>query len=656
MGTPFKHQPARTFLVLSMSPLRVVVAILFLAPSVFGLAKYECTDTKGSTIPVEIPFPGHRTVITSPNYPDAFNNTGLDCKWSFKALHGAKVQVQLVDSDLNDGCFDNILTVVDDTPETVKESAFKYPGMSAACGQSSFGPVNKKHHAYGDTVTVTFKSAKNTGHATFKLLVTSIVLNKTLLCSAPQAGGCSKGPCCSGPDCCVVHPQNGPIDISIPNATRPGLDCNVKFEVQPGAQIALNFVEMDINANEDQACLTDYVRIEEYGKYTSSVIGNEGLTFCGQRLPNYPGPSVFVSGGNILTLKYHTDTSQTKKGTGFKAKVSVINPICKPMEFEYTYGDQTCNSTCGKEFKPPGPKVTTTTTEEPEVTMTPPTIPPVTPQTTTPESEIPTTTEFGVSTPKTSENETTTTTTTTEPPEKCVNCHMTITVLDEESGKPLTEARVTIKSKKLFKTQDVPTVDSTYITNGNGEIEEVGTIYGTYNFNITKRDGDGLYQTEVDKTITNGTCLDDQCKECAISIPILVSKKRNIPTPETPCTCQGKVTIVDRTTKMPVSGACVNYQQESEGVLRNSVVENLDASSRSLMISSRQFDIAEDCNKEWCKFEGTGSEFRYFKTPLSWKEARLNCKMYGAHLASIPSMKVTQSIESCKEECSNAGF
>ena len=192
------------------------------------MAKYECTDTKGSTIPVEIPFPGHRTgkpcfiilhpylthpliVITSPNYPDAFNNTGLDCKWSFKALHGAKVQVQLVDSDLNDGCFDNILTVVDDTPETVKESAFKYPGMSAACGQSSFGPVNKKHHAYGDTVTVTFKSAKNTGHATFKLLVTSIVLNKTLLCSAPQAGGCSKGPCCSGPDCCVVHPQNGPI-------------------------------------------------------------------------------------------------------------------------------------------------------------------------------------------------------------------------------------------------------------------------------------------------------------------------------------------------------------------------------------------------------------------------------------------------------------
>merc|ERR1712042_394873 len=174
-----------------------------------------------------------------------------------------------------------------------------------------------------------------------------------------------------------------------------------------------------------------------------------------------------------------------------------INPICKPMEFEYTYGDQTCNSTCGKEFKPPGPKVTTTTTEEPEVTMTPPTIPPVTPQTTT---------------------------TTTEPPEKCVNCHMTITVLDEESGKPLTEARVTIKSKKLFKTQDVPTVDSTYITNGNGEIEEVGTIYGTYNFNITKRDGDDLYQTEVDKTITNGTCLDDQCKECAISIPILVSK------------------------------------------------------------------------------------------------------------------------------------
>ena len=60
---------------------------------------------------------------------------------------------------------------------------------------------------------------------------------------------------------------------------------------------------MDIHANEDQACLTDYVRIEEEGRFASSLIGTEGRTFCGQRLPNYPGPSVIVSGMNKSVQK-----------------------------------------------------------------------------------------------------------------------------------------------------------------------------------------------------------------------------------------------------------------------------------------------------------------------------------------------------------------
>ena len=153
--------------------------------------------------------------VTSPNYPDSFNLTDLNCKWTFKALHGAKVQVQLVDSDLNDGCFDNILTVVDDTPTTMAESSLKFPGKSAHCGQNDFGPKDMKHQALGDVVTVTFKSSKNNGHATFKLVVTSIVPSKDHLCSLSQTEGCPNGPCCAGPDCCIIHPGPDPEGIPI---------------------------------------------------------------------------------------------------------------------------------------------------------------------------------------------------------------------------------------------------------------------------------------------------------------------------------------------------------------------------------------------------------------------------------------------------------
>ena len=61
-------------------------------------------------------------------------------------------------------------------------------------------------------------------------------------------------------------------------------------------------------------------------------------------------------------MKYHTDKSTAKKGTGFKvkqtyfsssiiiisfqAKVSAINPICNELSFEYRYGEEVCKSTC----------------------------------------------------------------------------------------------------------------------------------------------------------------------------------------------------------------------------------------------------------------------------------------------------------------------
>ena len=131
--------------------------------------------------------------------------TRLDCKWSFKALHGAKIVVKLVDSDLDDGCFDNILNVVDNTPKS-KKSMFKHPGKSAKCGLNDFGARNKKWKVEGDIVTITFKSSKNNGHGTFKLEVTSTVVGRLKrFCPLPEAYGCPDGPCCTGPDCCKLE-------------------------------------------------------------------------------------------------------------------------------------------------------------------------------------------------------------------------------------------------------------------------------------------------------------------------------------------------------------------------------------------------------------------------------------------------------------------
>ena len=137
------------------------------------------------------------SAITSPNYPNSFDLTRLNCKWSFRALHGAKIAVQLVDSDINDGCFDNVLNVVDDSPETGK-SKLKYPGLSAKCGQNEFVSKDRKWKADGEVVTISFNSLKNNGSATFKLEVTSFIGRKKKLCPYDAPSGCKEGPCCKG--------------------------------------------------------------------------------------------------------------------------------------------------------------------------------------------------------------------------------------------------------------------------------------------------------------------------------------------------------------------------------------------------------------------------------------------------------------------------
>ena len=103
------------------------------------------------------------------------------------------------------------MNVVDDTPESGR-SSFKYPGKSSRCGQNDFKSIDTKWIASGETVTVSFKSLKNNGSATFKLEVTTFMKTRKLKsgamimkdCPGSSPSGCLDGPCCAEPDCCVI--------------------------------------------------------------------------------------------------------------------------------------------------------------------------------------------------------------------------------------------------------------------------------------------------------------------------------------------------------------------------------------------------------------------------------------------------------------------
>ena len=144
----------------------------------------------------------------TPNYPNPFKNTWLDCVWKIQGLHGTRVEIKLVDMGLNEACNDNILRVKDDSSKG-SGSKLESPGLTARCGQSTFPPPNQIALSDG-VVTVRFKSSRNTGNARFRLIVSGAVPNA---CPAKISSGCPDGPCCYGEDCCVINAGNEPIGL-----------------------------------------------------------------------------------------------------------------------------------------------------------------------------------------------------------------------------------------------------------------------------------------------------------------------------------------------------------------------------------------------------------------------------------------------------------
>ena len=72
--------------------------------------------------------------------------------------------------------------------------------------------------------------------------------------------------------------------------------CSYSVKSEPGSQISVNFMDLDLHEPDfENNCNTEYLEISERVDSPFSLVGSGGKKFCGQWLPNYPGPSVLLS-------------------------------------------------------------------------------------------------------------------------------------------------------------------------------------------------------------------------------------------------------------------------------------------------------------------------------------------------------------------------
>ena len=133
-----------------------------------------------------------------------------------------------------------------------------------------------------------------------------------------------------------------------------------RLKTTTGSQILVNFKKIDMVAKsssgmnchqqkvmlaEDTECSTPY----------SLIKGNQ--SFCGQLVPNFPGPSALTSSSNHLDIHYTTSSEKMQRGAGYIAAVSAINPLCAPLQVYMKYSTTVCEHTCGvKTYRPTTPK------------------------------------------------------------------------------------------------------------------------------------------------------------------------------------------------------------------------------------------------------------------------------------------------------------
>ena len=162
------------------------------------LRTYHCSGWSEEPTTIYLTSHNNPVEIVSDSYPFNSNSSEIKCTFDVKAMHGAKVVMTPVDVEVNGGCFDNILTVEDDT----EDSPLMYPGLSAMCGQNHLPASTHPVHSSG-TVRVSFFRTSNSGPVKFKV---QLVASQPEICpNDVSVDHCPDGPCCEGVDCCVLH-------------------------------------------------------------------------------------------------------------------------------------------------------------------------------------------------------------------------------------------------------------------------------------------------------------------------------------------------------------------------------------------------------------------------------------------------------------------
>ena len=95
------------------------------------------------------------------------------------------------------------------------------------------------------------------------------------------------------------------LEIKSPNYPKDSgskQTCEFTLESVDGSRLSLNFLDMDILQRDGGTCEFDYVKLIDKNADETSLIGKDGKDFCGLHVPNYPGPSVYVSSKYLNTL------------------------------------------------------------------------------------------------------------------------------------------------------------------------------------------------------------------------------------------------------------------------------------------------------------------------------------------------------------------
>ena len=75
---------------------------------------------------------------------------------------------------------------------------------------------------------------------------------------------------------------------------------------KPGSHIMVNFKTMDMINPQDGVCRKQWVNLDDQGSAHHSITGGKSLKFCGDLVPNYPGPSTFTSGDLTVIISFVT--------------------------------------------------------------------------------------------------------------------------------------------------------------------------------------------------------------------------------------------------------------------------------------------------------------------------------------------------------------